>query len=104
VDAGTRITIDERVRDYLTDKVNLRMINPVLALPFRPLLRFLTVGFLAPVFREAMACSGAISNSANSSGCSAWWRSSTVCADGFAITERWCDAMTRLREARQGAL
>ena len=30
------------------------MINPVLGLPFRPLLKFLTVGFLAPVFREAM--------------------------------------------------
>ena len=30
------------------------MINPVLAIPFRPLLKFLTVGFLAPVFREAL--------------------------------------------------
>jgi uncharacterized protein (DUF2236 family) len=30
------------------------MINPVLALSFRPLLKFLTVGFLAPVFRDAM--------------------------------------------------
>jgi uncharacterized protein (DUF2236 family) len=53
-DACRRITIDDRVRDYLTDLVNLRMINPVLAVPFRPLLRFLTVGFLAPVFRDAM--------------------------------------------------
>jgi uncharacterized protein (DUF2236 family) len=54
IDACRRITIDDRVRAYLMDLVNLRMINPVLALPFRPLLRFLTVGFLAPVFRDAM--------------------------------------------------
>jgi uncharacterized protein (DUF2236 family) len=54
MDACGRITIDDRVRAYLTDLVNLRIINPVLALPFRPLLKFLTVGFLAPVFRDAM--------------------------------------------------
>ena len=53
-DACRRVSIDERVRDYLQDLLNLRMINPVLALPFRPLLKFLTVGFLAPVFRDAM--------------------------------------------------
>ncbi|HZN82410.1 MAG TPA: oxygenase MpaB family protein, partial [Mycobacterium sp.] len=46
--------IDEQVRAYLQDLLNLRMVNPVLALPFRPLLKFLTVGFLAPVFRDAM--------------------------------------------------
>jgi uncharacterized protein (DUF2236 family) len=34
--------------------INLTMINPVLALPFRPLLKFLTAGFLAPVFRDAL--------------------------------------------------
>ena len=34
--------------------LNLRMINPLLGLPFRPLLKFLTAGFLAPVFRDAM--------------------------------------------------
>lgn len=49
-----RVSIDDRVRDYLLDLVNLRMINPVLGLPFRPLLKFLTAGFLAPVFRDAM--------------------------------------------------
>ena len=49
-----RVSIDDRVRDYLLDLINLRMINPVLALAFRPLLRFLTAGFLAPVFRDAM--------------------------------------------------
>lgn len=54
VDACGRIAIDDRVRSYLQHLLNLRMINPVLALPFRPLLKFLTVGFLAPVFRDAM--------------------------------------------------
>jgi uncharacterized protein (DUF2236 family) len=53
-DACRRVAVDERVRAYLTDLLNLKMINPVLALPFRPLLKFLTVGFLAPVFREAI--------------------------------------------------
>ena len=54
LEACQRITIDDRVRGDLQDLLNLRMINPVLALPFRPLLKFLTVGFLAPVFRDAM--------------------------------------------------
>jgi uncharacterized protein (DUF2236 family) len=42
------------VRDYLMNLINLRMITPLLGLPFRPLLKFLTVGFLAPVFRDAL--------------------------------------------------
>ena len=49
-----QIDIDDRVRGYLLDLLNLHMINPVLGLPFRPLLKFLTIGFLAPVFRHAM--------------------------------------------------
>ena len=48
------VVIDEPVREYLLELIDLRMINPVLGLPFRPLLRFLTIGFLAPVFREAL--------------------------------------------------
>jgi uncharacterized protein (DUF2236 family) len=52
--ACRRVAIDDYVRGYLQDLLDLRMINPVLALPFRPLLKFLTVGFLAPVFRDAM--------------------------------------------------
>ncbi|BBX04142.1 hypothetical protein BST36_17910 [Mycolicibacterium moriokaense] len=52
--ACQQVKIDDRVRDYLRDLVDLRMINPLLGLPFRPLLKFLTVGFLAPVFRDAM--------------------------------------------------
>lgn len=52
--ACTEVAIDDRVRGYLLDLLNLHMINPVLGLPFRPLLKFLTIGFLAPVFRDAM--------------------------------------------------
>jgi len=54
VTACGQVDIDDRVRDYLRDLLNLHMINPVLGLPFRPLLKFLTIGFLAPVFRRAM--------------------------------------------------
>ncbi len=54
-DAACRqVSIDPPVRDYLLELINLRMINPILGLPFRPLLKFLTIGFLAPVFREAL--------------------------------------------------
>jgi uncharacterized protein (DUF2236 family) len=52
--ACAQVTIDDRVRGYLLDLLNLRMINPVLGVPFRPLLKFLTIGFLAPVFRDAL--------------------------------------------------
>jgi len=54
VDACGRVSIDDDVRAYLQELLNLRMIKPVLAWAFRPLLKFLTVGFLAPVFREAL--------------------------------------------------
>ena len=54
IDACGRITIDDRVRAYLTRPGEPANDQPVLALPFRPLLKFLTVGFLAPVFRDAM--------------------------------------------------
>src|SRR5829696_1142525 len=56
-DACKKVVIDLPVRDYLMELVNLRMINPLLGLPFRPLLKFLTVGFLAPVFRDALGVS-----------------------------------------------
>lgn len=55
--ACAQVVLDDVVRGYLLDLVNLRMINPVLALPFRPLLKFLTAGFLAPVFRDAFGMS-----------------------------------------------
>jgi len=48
------VAMDATVRDYLRDLVDLKMINPVLGLPFRPLLKFLTTGFLAPAFRSAL--------------------------------------------------
>jgi uncharacterized protein (DUF2236 family) len=52
--ACKQVVIDAPVREYLLDLINLRMINPVVGLPFRPLLKFLTIGFLAPVFRDAL--------------------------------------------------
>lgn len=52
--ACERVSIDDRVREHLLHMLNLRMINPLLGLPFRPLLKFLTAGFLAPVFRDEM--------------------------------------------------
>jgi len=39
---------------YLADLIALKMVNPLLRLPFRSLLMFLTTGFLAPVFRDAL--------------------------------------------------
>jgi uncharacterized protein (DUF2236 family) len=48
------VGMDDTVRRYLFDLVGLKMINPLLRIPFRPLLKFLTVGFLAPVFRAAL--------------------------------------------------
>jgi uncharacterized protein (DUF2236 family) len=55
--ACEQVAVDDVVRAYLLDLINLRMINPLLALPFRPLLKFLTAGFLAPVFRDALGLS-----------------------------------------------
>ncbi|PQD98899.1 hypothetical protein CYL16_20610 [Mycobacterium sp. EPG1] len=51
------VAVDDTVRGYLLDLINLRMINPLLGPPFRPLLKFLTTGFLAPVFREQLRLS-----------------------------------------------
>lgn len=56
-ECAKRVAMDDHVRDYLMDLVNLKMINPLLGLPFRPLLKFLTAGFLAPVFRETLGVS-----------------------------------------------
>ncbi|WP_280509592.1 oxygenase MpaB family protein, partial [Nocardia farcinica] len=46
--------LDDHVRAYIDDLLNLRMIHWSLRLPFRNLLKFLTTGFLAPYFREQM--------------------------------------------------
>ncbi|GFG52493.1 hypothetical protein CQY20_09590 [Mycolicibacterium agri] len=53
-EACKQVAIDPSVRDYLMELINLKMINPLVGLPFRPLLKFLTIGFLAPVFRDAL--------------------------------------------------
>jgi uncharacterized protein (DUF2236 family) len=55
--ACRRVIVDDLVRRYLRDLVELKMVNSVLRLPFRPLLKFLTAGFLAPVFRDALGVS-----------------------------------------------
>jgi uncharacterized protein (DUF2236 family) len=55
--ACLNVGMDDAVRDYLGELIDLRMINPLLGWPFRRLLRFLTTGFLAPVFRDAMGLS-----------------------------------------------
>ncbi|WP_431956316.1 oxygenase MpaB family protein [Nocardia lijiangensis] len=46
--------LDDYVRAYVDDLLNLRMIHWYLRLPFRNLLKFLTIGFLAPYFRDQM--------------------------------------------------
>jgi uncharacterized protein (DUF2236 family) len=55
--ACRHVKIDDLVRRYLQDLVDLEMVNPLLRLPFRRLLKFLTIGFLAPVFRDALGVS-----------------------------------------------
>lgn len=52
--ACERIHIDDEVRDYLLRLIGLKMVSPILRWNFGRLLRFLTIGSLAPVFREAM--------------------------------------------------
>lgn len=52
--ACERVQIDDFVRDFLNHLVALKMINVVPRIVLAPLLRFLTIGFLAPVFREQM--------------------------------------------------
>jgi|SRR5690625_4049174 len=48
------LAMDDTVRDYLMRLIGLKMITPVLGAPAAPLLRFLTIGFLAPRFRELL--------------------------------------------------
>ncbi|BBX27540.1 oxygenase MpaB family protein [Mycolicibacterium alvei] len=52
--ACERVEMNPFVRDYLMVLVELRMINWPMRKMLAPLLRFLTIGFLAPVFRDAM--------------------------------------------------
>ncbi|OBK18093.1 oxygenase MpaB family protein [Mycobacterium asiaticum] len=57
VQACRQVEVGKVVGNYLMELIDLRMINPLLRLPFHRLLKFLTVGFLAPVFREALGVS-----------------------------------------------
>lgn len=52
--ACERVAMDDTVRDYLNQLLGLRMVNAALRPGSVPLLRFLTTGFLAPVFRDAL--------------------------------------------------
>lgn len=52
--ACARVVMDDTVRGYLRHLLGLRMVSRVLRPGSVPLLRFLTIGFLAPVFREAL--------------------------------------------------
>ncbi len=55
--ACRRVHIDDTVRDYLLALIDLRMVRWPLRITFAPLLRFLTIGTLAPVFRDAIGLS-----------------------------------------------
>ena len=52
--ACARVVIDDTTCDFLNDLVDLKMINPLIRLPFVNLLRFLTIGFLPPMWREQL--------------------------------------------------
>lgn len=53
-EACQRVVVDDVVRSYLQDLIDLRMVSALLRSAFGPLLCFLTVGLLAPVFRETL--------------------------------------------------
>jgi len=55
--ACERVVMDDTVRSYLQNLLGLRMVTPILRPGSVPLLRFLTTGFLAPVFRDALGVS-----------------------------------------------
>ena len=50
----TAVSIDDTVRAYLTDVMMMRFLPRVISAPFGPLNRFITSGFLPPVYREQM--------------------------------------------------
>lgn len=52
--ACERVAMDDHIREYLTTLVDLKMVRWPLRVTFGPLLKFLTIGSLAPVFRDAM--------------------------------------------------
>lgn len=52
--AMDQVHIDDTVRAYLLDVVRLRYLPRVVAVPFAPLHRFVTAGFLPPEFRRQL--------------------------------------------------
>ncbi|MEZ5254402.1 MAG: oxygenase MpaB family protein [Microthrixaceae bacterium] len=50
----TKVHIDDRVREYLMQLVDLTMLPAPIAFATRPFHRFLTTGFLEPAFRKQM--------------------------------------------------
>ncbi|EME22961.1 oxygenase MpaB family protein [Rhodococcus triatomae] len=52
--ACERVEFDDRTKQFVNDLVDLRMIAWPLRFQFRNLLRFLTIGFLPPLFREKL--------------------------------------------------
>lgn len=52
--ACQRVVIDDTTCEFLNDLVDLRMISPLIRLPFVNLLRFLTIGFLPPLFHRQL--------------------------------------------------
>lgn len=55
--ACERVAIDDHIREYLMRMVDLKIVRWPLRLTFGPLLKFLTIGSMAPVFRDAMGLS-----------------------------------------------
>lgn len=52
-----RVSIDDTVREHLTDVMLLRFLPRLVSVPFGPLNRFVTTGFLPPEFRAQMRLS-----------------------------------------------
>ncbi|MFF0815901.1 oxygenase MpaB family protein [Rhodococcus sp. NPDC003318] len=52
--ACERVVYDDRTKRFIEDLIDLKMIAWPIRAPFRNLLRFLTIGSLAPYFREAI--------------------------------------------------
>ncbi|MGO3327844.1 oxygenase MpaB family protein [Gordonia sp. (in: high G+C Gram-positive bacteria)] len=50
--ACERISYDETQIQFINDLIDLKMITPMLGLPLRGLLRFLSIGMMPPLFRE----------------------------------------------------
>src|SRR5699024_9774714 len=53
-DAVSRVSLDDTVREYLRDLIELRFLPAPLRVPFGRLNRFVTTGFLPPRFRAEM--------------------------------------------------